>query len=217
MMRPLWYEFPLDEGSYGREGVHMVGDALLVAPVLKKAATSVDVYFPGNEVWYDIATSQKYEVTGDLTIQAPYDKIPVFQRGGTIVPRRHRIRRSSSLMLNDPITLHVAVNKEGKAAGTLYLDDGESFQYKEGKFNYVSFTYDNGNLQAKMIKPSGMETKVWLEKVLIMGGGPSNNPARVIAKDTDMYVDTTYDTSSGVLTIRKPGVNLGQEFSISLN
>ena len=28
-----------DEGSYGREGEHMVGGALLVAPILKKSAT----------------------------------------------------------------------------------------------------------------------------------------------------------------------------------
>ena len=38
-MRPLWYEFPGDEGVYGREGEHMIGDALLVAPILKKSAT----------------------------------------------------------------------------------------------------------------------------------------------------------------------------------
>ena len=38
-MRPLWYEFPEDEGSFGREGIHMIGDALLVAPILKKSAT----------------------------------------------------------------------------------------------------------------------------------------------------------------------------------
>ena len=28
----------------------------------------------------------------------------------------------------------------------------------------------------------GTETKVWLEKVIILGGGPNNNPARVITK-----------------------------------
>ncbi len=36
----------------------------------------------------------------------------VYQRGGTIVPRKHRIRRSSALMHDDPITLHIAVNRD---------------------------------------------------------------------------------------------------------
>ena len=39
MMRPLWYEFPLDAATYGREGISMVGSSLLVAPVLTKGAT----------------------------------------------------------------------------------------------------------------------------------------------------------------------------------
>merc|ERR1719352_1549371 len=47
-MRPLWYEFPEDEGSYAKEGIHMVGSSLLVAPVLTKGSTQVDVYFPGS-------------------------------------------------------------------------------------------------------------------------------------------------------------------------
>lgn len=215
MMRPLWYEFPGEEGTYGREGIHMVGDALLVAPVLKKSATQVDVYFPGAEYWYDIETEKKYEVAGDLTIQAPYDKIPVFQRGGTIIPRKHRIRRSSSLMHEDPITLHIALDKKGEASGTLYMDDGKSMDYKEGKFIYVSFKYAKEVLVAKMISPPGMVTKSWLEKVVIMGINPVNNPAKVVSKEGEKFVETLF--SNSVMTIRKPGVNLGEEFRIDLN
>jgi len=217
VMRPLWYEFPEDEGSFGREGIHMIGDALLVAPILKKSATELSVYFPGNELWYDVFTNQKYDVSGEISIQAPYDKMVVYQRGGTIVPRKHRIRRSSALMHDDPITLHIAVNREGKARGSLYIDDGRTFDYKTGgKSIYVEFKFEDEVLTAKMLQPAGTETKVWLEKVIILGNGPNNNPARVITKNEDVYVDTLYDTSANILTIRKPGVNLGEEFTISL-
>lgn len=215
VMRPLWYEFPQDEATYTREGEHLIGNSLLVAPVLKKSATQVSVYFPGSEVWYDIWTHQKFDVAGEVTIQAPYEKIPVFQRGGTIIPRKHRIRRSSVLMHDDPITLYIGLDRDGKAAGTLYIDDGKSFDYKEGKFIYVSFTFSDGILDAKLINPPGIETKVWLEKVVILGSVPVNNPATVTTKSGESFVDTFY--TNGVLTIRKPGVNLGAEFSISLN
>ena len=47
----------------------------------------VSVYFPGNELWYDIWTSEKWEVKGEVNFAAPYDRIPVFQRGGTIIPK----------------------------------------------------------------------------------------------------------------------------------
>merc|ERR1712096_333538 len=58
-MRPLWYEFPRDEGSYTKEGSHMVGSSLLVAPVLTKGSTQVNVYFPGTtsaQASYDYTT-----------------------------------------------------------------------------------------------------------------------------------------------------------------
>ena len=34
----------------------------------------------------------------------------MFQRGGTIVPKKMRVRRASSLMRNDPYTLVVALD-----------------------------------------------------------------------------------------------------------
>jgi hypothetical protein len=39
-------------------------------------------------------------------------QVPVFQRGGHIVPRRLRERRSSSLTVHDPFTLIVALDKK---------------------------------------------------------------------------------------------------------
>ena len=154
-MRPLWYEFPEDETSYSREGSHMVGSSLLVAPVLTKGATSVDVYFPGNTVWYDYWTHKKLSVSGNMNYPAPYDKIPVFIRGGSILPVRERIRRSSPLMREDPITLIVAPDREGRAEGRLYLDDGKSFDYKTGASLYMEFSYSGGKLHSKMLSDPG--------------------------------------------------------------
>ena len=42
---------------------------------------------------------------GLTTIVTCIAQVPVFQRGGSIVPKRERIRRSAALMHNDPITL----------------------------------------------------------------------------------------------------------------
>lgn len=39
-------------------------------------------------------------------------QIPVFQRGGSIIPRKLRVRRSSTCMEHDPYTLFVALNPQ---------------------------------------------------------------------------------------------------------
>ena len=48
-MWPVWFQFPEEEASFAVEDEHLVGDALLVRPVTKPGATSVEVYFPGGE------------------------------------------------------------------------------------------------------------------------------------------------------------------------
>jgi len=200
------------------EGSHMVGEALLVAPVLHRGATQVSVYFPGSGPWYDYWTQEKLDVTGSSSVAAPYEKVPVFQRAGTILPRRERVRRSSAVMHDDPVSLVVALDTQGRAKGRLYLDDGKSFEYREGVKVYVDFTWDNGRLEAKMLSPTGMETPVWLERVTVMGAAPASGPARVSQSEGkgETSAETLYDFSKKVLTIRKPGVNLGHPWTILL-
>lgn len=67
-------------------------------------------------------------MTGLFVIPA---QIPVYQRGGSIIPRKDRVRRASSLMREDPYTLVVALDAEGKAQGTLYMDDEHTFEYRQ--------------------------------------------------------------------------------------
>jgi len=228
-MRPLWYEFPEDAGSHAVEGSHMVGEALLVAPVLHKGATQVSVYFPGSGPatqvsvhfpgsgpWYDYWTQEKLDVSGTVSVAAPYEKVPVFQRAGTIVPRRERVRRSSALMHEDPVSLVVALDAGGRAKGRLYLDDGKSFGYREGASIYVEFVWDNGKMEAKMVHPPGMETAVWLERVTVIGAAPASGPARVSQAEGESSAETLYDFTKKVLTIRKPAVNLGHPWTIQL-
>ncbi len=78
--RHLAVEFPSDPKAWETHDEFMVGPSILVAPVLKKGATSRSVYLPSGEwhAWGDFAKS------GDVA--APMDAIPVYVRAGSIVP-----------------------------------------------------------------------------------------------------------------------------------
>ena len=113
---------------------------------------------------------------GAVYIDTPLDKVPVYQRGGTIIPVRERARRSSKLMRNDPITLYIAaqLNRES-ANGTLYLDDGETFNYNTGEYLYWSFLYKKQSevlytITSKNLDQNGIfDPDVYVEKILIRG------------------------------------------------
>src|SRR5439155_3670 len=105
-----------------------------VKPVSGKAQTVSSVYLPGVELWCDIRTGAAFAGGQSVTVNTPLDRIPVFQRGGSIIPKKERSRRSSALMVNDPYTLVVALDGSGAANGLLYIDDGRSFDYKKGHY-----------------------------------------------------------------------------------
>lgn len=79
-MRPLIYEWSNDVNAVNIQDEYLLGDDLLVAPLLEENATSREVYLPDG-VWFDFFDGTKY--SGNQTIIAGKDgKIPVFTRNG---------------------------------------------------------------------------------------------------------------------------------------
>lgn len=79
-MRPLVYEWPQDEQVLDCEDEYLLGDDLLVAPLLEEDPTERKVYLP-NGAWRGFFDGTEYQ--GGQTIVIPCDgKLPVFARNG---------------------------------------------------------------------------------------------------------------------------------------
>ncbi|KAK9816809.1 hypothetical protein WJX72_005317 [[Myrmecia] bisecta] len=89
VMRPLFFSFPSDNNTYAVEEQWLLGDGVLVSPVLYENATNVTAYFPQG-VWYDLFnTSSRIDATSggmNVTLDAPLGQVPVHVMGGTIMP-----------------------------------------------------------------------------------------------------------------------------------
>jgi alpha-glucosidase len=78
ILRPLWYNFPADRQAEGVMDEFMLGDAVLVAPVIEKEATQREIYLPAGH-WRDYATQKVVEGGRVLhNYPAPLDMLPVF-------------------------------------------------------------------------------------------------------------------------------------------
>ena len=53
VMRPLFFSWPTDTASYLNDRQWMLGDGIMVAPILVEGTTTVPAYFPAG-VWYDL-------------------------------------------------------------------------------------------------------------------------------------------------------------------
>jgi len=222
VMRPLWMEYPTETITFDMDDQWLIGSDLLVKPVTSAGATSVSVYFPKG-VWYDIETFSMFLGPVTKTVEAPLEKIPAYQRGGSIVPRKMRLRRSSALMVGDPYTMVVAVDKEEGAEGLVYMDDEHTLKHeKRGEYVLRKMTMRGGSLSCVRVG-GGMEggvIKNEVERVVVVGWKSKPKSVMVSVEggreggQVPRALEFEYDGSKKVLTIRKPGVMVDEDWTV---
>ena len=130
MMRPLVMDFPSDAVARGVADQYLFGPALLVSPVTEYRARSRPVYLPRG-AWYDFWTGRRLAGGRTVRADAPFERIPVFVRAGSIVPIGPELQYADEKAA-DPITLVVYTGADGRFS--LYEDDGASYGYERGEF-----------------------------------------------------------------------------------
>ncbi|MFI7299142.1 TIM-barrel domain-containing protein [Streptomyces sp. NPDC050121] len=86
-VRPVWWGAPGIRALRDCEDAFLLGDCLLVAPVLDPGADRRAVQLPRGR-WYDTATGRAYEGPGQVLVDAPLSRIPVLARAGAVMPVR---------------------------------------------------------------------------------------------------------------------------------
>ncbi|MFH4977915.1 hypothetical protein AB6A40_004624, partial [Gnathostoma spinigerum] len=143
VIRPVFFEFPEDEETHSLSFQFMWGHAMMIVPVYEEKAENVSAYLPPSATWYDIRTVAYDQVdeTGHVILRSPPDKnIPVFVRGGCIIPRQYP-EMTTEESRERPLNLLIAIDqKSGEAKGTFIWDDGESIITNFDTYNYFEFS-----------------------------------------------------------------------------
>ncbi|KAJ3433066.1 hypothetical protein M0812_22016 [Anaeramoeba flamelloides] len=213
IMRPLWLVFPEDANALNEEVEnfsYMISSSMLVSPISEKNQISKDVYLPkGN--WYDFHTLEKINSKGaTYKIDAPLEKIPIFYRGGKIVPRKMRVRRSSHLMQNDPITLFVFLDENKRSSGSIFIDDGHSYDFKNSnKYIHQKISFQNNKLFTKTLNSN--YDPALIERILIFG--LEQTPKNIMDNNNQDLIFNV-DESIDMITIKKPNLSIGHDWQI---
>ena len=142
-MRPMRMVFPNDATSAGMTAQFMVGNDLLVAPVLaQNNATSA--YLPAG-TWFGFNSSKTYMGPTTLNLPSvPLDAVPAFVRSGAIITLAPPIQYTDALP-GGPLAVQVYTGASSN--GTVYYDDdGETTDYDgaTGAYALVTFAWDDG-------------------------------------------------------------------------
>jgi alpha 1,3-glucosidase len=218
----MWMQYPQTEELFSVDTQYLIGSDLLVKPITAPDAVETEVHFPGNDIWYDaeslhlVSNQAPLDGIETIKIDCNIDKgVPVYQRGGSIIPRKLRLRRSSKLMKTDPYTLYIALDANKKATGSLYMDDEETFAYlSNDEYAEAIFTADFSGNEATISSSASvgdgwidqalkMSTDRAIERIVVMG---INSEPKTIAQDGD-EVTFHYDADGQILVLRKPYVS----------
>ncbi|XP_030816697.1 maltase-glucoamylase, intestinal-like [Camarhynchus parvulus] len=172
VVRSLMHEFTSDPETHEIDTAFLWGSAFMIAPVLEEEARTVEVYFPDAQ-WFDYYTGRKVPSSwkkGYYTVYAPLDKIPLYIRGGYILPEQAPATTTTESRLN-PFGLIIALDERGKASGSLFWDDGDSIDTIENENYFLAkYKFSKGHLKTEIVKDGyrGADTLKY-NKITILG------------------------------------------------
>ncbi|MGW3629743.1 glycoside hydrolase family 31 protein [Streptomyces sp. NPDC005122] len=121
-VRPVWWGAPEDRALRDCEDTFLLGDCLLVAPVLDHGADRRAVQLPRGR-WYDTVTEEAYEGPAQVLLDAPLSRIPVLARAGAVLPVRGD---------DGALELEVWAPARGRVGGGLVVpDEGDGWDEPE--------------------------------------------------------------------------------------
>lgn len=147
VMRPLVLHYENDPETWNLNGEFLVGENLLVAPVLEQGATKKSVYLPQG-IWYDFDTCKKYVGGTYYLVDAPLDTCPLFVKEGSIIPTFELMQYVGE----KPYDTLKLLLYPGMGTYMHYQDNGEDFAYRNGAYNLYEFSQNSdGTMLKKML------------------------------------------------------------------
>ena len=112
-------------------------------------------------------------------------------------------------MKTDPYTLIVVISGNGTAYGNIYSDDGESYDYKNRRYLYQSYTFENNRLRSTMEHSALLfDNAEQIERIRIWNPPKSMKGAKITIESNDgggqfeTEVEYQYGDSELVIAIR---------------
>lgn len=139
LIRAMYHNYPAERESYAFRHQYMIGDFLLVAPVIKKRGRK-RIFFPEGE-W--IGPENMHVTTGKSvrTMDVPLSRIPFFIKKGAIIPAASEVRQAGAAKNH---TLRFEIFPDRESEYVYYEDDGLTEDYLKGRFIQIPVRVSSG-------------------------------------------------------------------------
>ena len=139
MMRALVMDFHADRKVYDINDEYIFGKSILVAPVTDSSGTR-PVYLPEGSNWIDFWTGETYAGGRSLDYVAPIDRMPLFVKGGSILPFGPFEQYTSEKPAD---TLEIRIYRGADGSFTLYEDENDNYDYEKGQYSTIDLRWND--------------------------------------------------------------------------
>lgn len=151
LMTPLAYHYPEDKKTWTIKDQLIFGESIMVGLVTEYKQRQKDIYLPQGD-WYNFWTNEQLQGGQSITVDAPLDETPLFIKAGSIIPFGAKVQYATQ-ETNEPLTITIYPGKD--AEFTLYMDDNESYDYEQGEYSEVIFSYSESAKKLTIKKGNG--------------------------------------------------------------
>ena len=165
LVMPMYYAYPEDDEAYTVGNEYFFGTQLIAAPITEQAdritkTASAEVWLPEGR-YTDIFTGGIYRGGRKIHMCRDMSSFPVLAVSGAIIPLDGRAEGNDC---GNPDKLCVWLYR-GNGSFTLYEDDGETLEYKDGKYAETLIkSFENGSDFSVEVKPAVGEISVIPER-----------------------------------------------------
>ncbi len=172
-MRPLFADFAQDKKVWNMTDEFLFGRSILACPIVDpqyteekiirtdamtgwnrqnatdgSAAGTIDFtatktatkYLPKGAAWYDFWTGRRYGGGQTVTLETRFDRVPMFVRAGSILPLGPEMQYVGEKAWDN---LELRVYPGADAAFTLYEDEGDNYNYEQGKYATITMQWND--------------------------------------------------------------------------
>lgn len=139
-MRAMGIAYPTDAATHELKDQFMFGRDILVAPVLQPQAEQRTTYLPKGDNWTDIWTGQQLQGGQKVTREVDMALMPLYVRQGTIIPWGPNVQYSEQHNWDN---LEIRIYPGADGSFTLYEDERDNYNYEQGRFSEIPFTWDD--------------------------------------------------------------------------
>lgn len=136
MLKPLVYYDQDDIQTHYRNDEFVFGNQILVCPILEPNALGRRMYIPRGQ-WYNYWTNEEVKGGKEIWVDTKFDQIPIFVKAGAIIPK-YPVQQYVGELEFDELTLDIYY-KEGKEKSVVYEDAQDGYDYKKGRYSFLSF------------------------------------------------------------------------------